>query len=246
MMSRFTSISFLVLGAFSFASNAFADRIPPDDILGEQSVFVEDVYAPLGYDPDDDIRIVVSGLLETNSLDDPTGQVEVNGNVVSVTVTSYRRASRIDHGVPRRFVAEVRLPHLAAGTYTVVVNAATQIPKQTSLEIVPTTCPNRDDHLYADVDTVTVDPKSRTIELTGEFPSACAEFNASDIQFISNGVNTYSVLPIMRKKNALCTDALQSFKVTKRLPDDLHAERILIHVRCLDGHAKNKIMYSTH
>jgi hypothetical protein len=247
-MKRYISLTVLVslLSSMSLAANVGSlcggagSMFPPDDIiLGEEIVSVEDVFAPKGFDTKDHIRIFLTGWKHDTGLAQPTGSIERDGSNIRITVSAQRRADLIDHGVPAHFFATIPLPSLPPGKYNIFINAETAA--RTQLDIADTTTTSIDDHLYANVETVAVDPKTRMVEISGENSSPCI-VPVLPFEFISNGLNTYAMLPIMRKKEGqLCSQQLVPFKYSQRLPDDIQASKILVHVRSFDGNYKNKI-----
>lgn len=217
-------------------------NIPHDVInLGDEVVHVDSVFTPKGFDENDHVEIMASGYLPSPCFRRPYGSIEKAGNDIKITVRAARMASRdricIEMAVP--YLISIPVGPVVAGKYTVTVNTATNIPLFSEMEIEPSTNGTIDNFLYAKVEQVSVDRKTRTVTLRGENPSPCIELEK--IISTSNGFNTYAVMPIMRQKDAICPQVITPFEYTYQLPDDLHAPKVLVHVRTLDGNSKNAV-----
>lgn len=223
----------------------FSDEIidfPHDDLhLGEDVVDVENVFIPRGFDANDKIEIIVSGWKPSPCYGTPRAEIVRSGNDISVVMKAKKMVGRdrlcIDMAV--HYMVSVPVEPVPAGNYNVTVNADASQPQFAQMEIAPHTGGSIDDFLYADVDHVTVDAKTRTVTLEGENPSPCIVLDK--IMSTSNGVDTYALMPIMRKKDAVCPQVLTPFVYKFKLPNDIHAPKVLVHVRTLNGNSKNRV-----
>lgn len=215
---------------------------PQDELnLGEETVYVENVFVPKGFDAKDKVEVIASVWTPNPCFSTPIGHVEIVGNDINITVKSSQRANR---GRPCIEIAAhhlVSIPVLPvpAGHYNVHVNRETDAPKFSPLEIAVPTHNSIDDFPYAEVDRIEVDAVNKVVTLYGENPSPCIVLDK--IIHTSNGLNTYALMPIMRKKDAICPQILTPFAYSYPLPNELHAQKILFHVRTFNGNSKNKM-----
>jgi hypothetical protein len=215
---------------------------PPDELfLEEEIVTVESVFAPKGFDAGDRLEIIASVWTPTPNYTDPKGYVERVGNDIKITVKAKRRTSRnhLNIDMAMHHLISIPVPAVPAGDYNVYVNTETASPQFAKMEIAPPMNASIDDFLYPVVKYVEVNAKTRDVELVVENPNSC--YVLDRIISTSNGVNTYALMPIMRKKEGFCTQALTTVKYFYKLPHDLHASRLLVHVRTLDGNSKNEM-----
>jgi hypothetical protein len=93
-----------------------------------------------------------------------------------------------------------------------------------------------DDHLYGQVRHVRVDDNALILEI--ENPSDCIKLDR--IETVFNGKNTCSVLPIMKKVKERCPRQPETHNYRYEIPEEcLGAEKVLFHVRSLEGKAVN-------
>ena len=247
-MKRFVfslTLAMLISGV-SLAEDCHSSDFPSDELhAGEEVLLVDSVFAPQGFDSNDRIEAVVTGWKPSPCFGEPKSYVERVGNDVRITVKAVRRVTRdrlcIDMAVP--FLLPVRLPQMPAGEYNIYVNHETAVPQFAKMQIAAPTNESIDDFLYPDVEYIKIDPKTRIVEIVGENPSPC--YVLDRIISTSNGSNTYALMPIMQKKDVICTQQLTPFKYTYRLPNDIQASKVLVHVRTIDGKSKNKVFSMT-
>jgi hypothetical protein len=73
--------------------------------------------------------------------------------------------------------------------------------------------------------------------LKGYNPSDC--FELKEIIIIDNGVDTYSVLPKMKQVKEFCPKKMIPFAYEVEVPQRLEADKVLLHVRVMDGRSVN-------
>ena len=78
----------------------------------------------------------------------------------------------------------------------------------------------------------------------GYNPSDCYELDK--VTYVSNDKDTYSVLPRLKKVKEFCPVKLKSFTITWKVPRQLDAKNVLLHVRTLNGNSVNKIIKNIH
>jgi hypothetical protein len=136
-------------------------------------------------------------------------------------------------------LTSVDLGILDKGDYKIRVNPKTMFENKTDLSVSESTSPSVDDFTYASVESVDKIAGTRDIVLKGYNPSDC--FVLDRVQYVSNGKDTYSVLPIMKQISNFCPMKLVPFNYQSSFPSDLKSKKILLHVRVMDGRSVNSV-----
>jgi len=112
-------------------------------------------------------------------------------------------------------------------------------PRTSEIKIVEATSSAVDDNVYADVNTVERIPGTRTMALKGENPVTC--YDLDQVKYVSNGRDTYSVLPVLKKVSDNCAKKPAAFTYYWDVPTDLSAieKEPLLHVRVMNGKSVN-------
>ena len=200
------------------------------------------VYAPKGFDTnDEDVQVIVTGFLPNLCYKSPRSRVEIVGNTLNIhmearfwQITSAECAQVI---VP--YLEVVSLGTLKAGTYDIKVNEETPTFLQNSIEITPAAGVTIDDHIYAAVQKVEAQENSRKITLSGVNPGSCLALD--EIKYISNGKDTYSVLPILKQVSQDCSGAGTPFSYESEVPVDIKTDTLLLHIRVMQGDSFNTL-----
>ncbi|MEZ4815242.1 MAG: hypothetical protein R3A80_08580 [Bdellovibrionota bacterium] len=205
---------------------------------------VEHVYVPKGFDSNDNAQVIVSGTLPSFCYKAPEVSFTLNENVIQVSVRALYNESHEEGATPCAqvaipFLEKVSMGVLTQGTYQVQANADTSNFIQEELAVDVAASVDINDHMYARVDSVETKEKSRWITLKGYNPSDCFELDY--IKYIPNGKDTYSVLPVMKKVRAFCPRKMMEFAYDSKVPQELDANQILLHVRTMQGDSVNKL-----
>ena len=202
---------------------------------------IDEVYAPVGFDSNDNSEIVVSGWLPNLCHKAPKTEYTVTGRKINITVTAlkYDATNPFCPEMIVPFVKSVSVGVLDKGKYEITVNSQTPYQKKSSIKIDESSSNAVDDFIYANVHYIKQEMGSNTINIEGYNPSDCYELD--EVKFVSNGVNTYSVLPIMRKIRDFCPMKLVPFSHEAQVPDTLSGNKILLHVRSMDGNSVNSL-----
>ena len=218
-------LSFLLLSVSAHAAS-------PETVLAP----VSHVYVPNGFDDNDDSQVVVSGYLPNLCYKGAKAQARVRGRTIRVTVTAYR--DPLLNLCPMMIVpylATASIGVLPPGKYRIVTNedhlSRLTIGEATGLGI--------DDHVYANVEFIERMSGSRRVVLKGYNPSDCFELDR--IEFLSNGVDTFSVLPIMKQVRVSCPRKMTPFELATDVPAGIDDEEVLLHVRALGGRSVNAL-----
>jgi hypothetical protein len=206
----------------------------------ETAVPVDHIYTPSGFDSNDNTEVVVTGYLPNLCYKAPNSVISVKDGKISVSVKAMRR----DNGLA--FCTLIRLPFtesvnigvLDKGQYQIAVNEKTNWEQQSKIAVTEAVSNSVDEVVYANVDKVErLSDDSRTVVLTGYNPSDC--FELKEIVVKDNGSDTYSVLPKMKKVRDFCPKKMIPFNYKFQVPETLAADKVLLHVRVMDGRSVN-------
>lgn len=233
--SMIASVLALTLSPAVLAANAGGVKVTP--------LPVTHTFAPLGFDTNDNAEIVIAGYLPNPCWKAPSTKVAVNGKEISIEVTGYSPNDAEPDSPTERMCPQMIVPFLESaslgvldkGQYKVTVNKKSDA----SVKIVESTSPAVDDHVYASVTSIERLENTRTVLLKGENPSSCYVFDR--IEHVSNGKDTYSVLPIMKQISEICPLKLVPFTYEWNVPKDLTGDQILLHVRSMNGKSANAL-----
>lgn len=214
------------------SSSAFAD----DGQL--VSIEARTVFAPVGFDDNDETQVVLDGYLPSGCYRLATPEVTVDraAKVVSVKpMARYFDVPCIEALIP--YYQEVKLGVLSEGRYEVKINdgAVTE-----SLPVTEARSAGPDDFLYAPVDSAHVARQQAqyVATLRGRFTDSCMRIKEVRVE---NTGKTINVLPIMEVVGDDCRAGEFPFEERVTLPNDMAAARHLLHVRSLNGQAVNHV-----
>lgn len=207
----------------------------------KKKVPIEHVYIPSGFDDNDTVEIVVTGFLPNLCHKSPKASVRMTGRDIEINVTSlyYHESNPFCPEMVVPFIETVTLGLLRDGTYNVSVNGNSEFASSSILEIGRASSSAVDEYNYAYVDYVEKNEDSNIVKLKGYHVSDC--FVLDSIDYRSNGVDTYSILPKLRQVRELCPMKLTPFSYEFRVPRELNAPKVLLHVRTLNGKSHNTI-----
>ncbi|MFN8370963.1 MAG: hypothetical protein U0T83_10120 [Bacteriovoracaceae bacterium] len=222
-----------------FMGNSFAST-PVETLIP-----VENIYVPNGFDSNDNVELVVEGYLPNLCHKSPSTEVKVIKDTINVTVKALQYHSS-DYFCPPMivpFIQPVSIGVLNKGLYKIIVNGKSIFEKKSNINVAENTSEAVDDFVYAKTSYVEVKAGSNKAILNGMNPSDC--YVIDEIKTISNGVDTYSVLPIMKKVRDFCPLKLVEFKEEFNIPTELKRDKILLHVRSMDGKSVNTLYHTT-
>lgn len=202
---------------------------------------IDHVYTVKGFDSNDNTEIMVEGFLPDLCHQTPTAKSRVIGKKVLIDVTGYKAVE------PGQICAQMIVPFLSTvdvgvldkGNYKVIVNGASGNAASADLFIDESSSSAVDNHVYANVDFVEKVQSDNKILLKGYNPSDCMELDRVD--FISNELDSYAVLPIMKKVRASCPRKMVPFSYEATVPNDLNRDKVLLHVRVMNGKSVNTV-----
>lgn len=206
-----------------------------------RAIPVDHVFAPDGFDTNDDTQVIVTGYLPNLCYKSPKASQQVLGKTIDVRVQALYDMPPgtmcLQAIVP--FMEAVSVGVLDKGTYNIKVNEGTPSSKAEQIKVVESSSSAIDDHVYAAVDFVETFPGSRTIRLKGYNPSDC--FELDQIKMVSNKKDTFAVLPILKQVREACPMKMVPFEYEATVPNELDAETLLLHVRVMNGRSVNAL-----
>ena len=207
----------------------------------EAEVPVDHIYVPTGFDSNDQSEVIVTGFLPNLCHQAPNAQVELKNGKVYVRVTSlyYHESNPFCPEMVVPFTEKVNLGVLDKGNYEIVVNSKTAYEKKEILAVSESSSNAIDEFNYAYVSYIDREEGTRTVNLKGYNPSDC--FELDKISFVSNGKDTYSVLPKMKQVRGFCPMKMMPFSYNVEVPKDINRAKVLLHVRSMNGHSVNSI-----
>jgi len=241
LRSRMLLVLVLLFCLPLFSEN-FVDRFP---ILGvdaiETEVSIEHVFVPKGIDNNDDGAVIAFGLLPSPCFQSPVGRAFRAQNSIRVSAQAIETSNRICLPMQVPFLIPIRLGVLEEGTFVVEYVSDHHNLKKKTLSIERAKTGAVDNHVYAHVTRIEVDKEESKLILVGKNPSDCYEFDR--METIYNGVDTYAILPILKQVKNDCSYKPAPFRYELDLLDLENKERILWHVRRMDGKSIN-LMWS--
>lgn len=209
----------------------------------ETLIPVDHIYVPKGFDSNDNSEIILSGHLPNLCHKAPKTIIQKDGNKIMITVTAlkYHNTNPFCAEVLVPFVEPVSLGVLDKGMYDIVVNGKSIFRKEANILINESTSPAVDDHVYANIDNVQREEGTRVVKLNGYNPSECLQFD--EVKVVDNDKDVYAVLPIMKKVSDFCPMKLTPFSVEVEVPKNLKEDKVLLHVRSMDGKSVNALFY---
>jgi len=231
-MNRNFLLALAMMPALGFAS------IPV--VSYEANVPVDHVYSPAGFDSNDNSEVVISGFLPNLCYKAPQHMVNVKDGKINISVKAIKNQRGLgfcaDVIVP--YIEYVNLGVLDKGKYDISVNENSQWEKRSKMQIAEASSSSIDEVVYANVEEVVKsDDGSRKVILKGHNPSDC--FELKEIEVKDNGVDVYSVLPKMKQVRAFCPKKMIPFSYEFEVPQNLDADKVLLHVRVMDGRSVN-------
>ncbi|MDD4976310.1 MAG: hypothetical protein PHY93_18270 [Bacteriovorax sp.] len=208
----------------------------------EANVPVDHVFTPAGFDSNDNTEVVVTGFLPNLCYKAPKSTVSVKDGKISVSLTAMKNQMGMgfcaDVIVP--YIEYVNIGLLDKGKYQIAVNEKSTWEKKSNITISEASSSSIDETIYANVDEIVRgDEGSRKVALKGYNPSDC--FELKEIIIVDNGVDTYSVLPKMKQVKTFCPKKMIPFTYEFEVPEKLEAEKVLLHVRVMDGRSVNAL-----
>ena len=203
---------------------------------------VSHVYSPQGFDSNDNVEVVLKGYLPNLCYRSPSALPKVKDQSIQIQAVAYRPTGHVECAqVAIPFLETAQVGVLDKGDYGISVNPGESNSRSSSIHIAEATSSAIDDFVYANISSVERVPGTRTVMLKGTNPVNC--FDLDQIKYISNGKDSYSVLPIMKQVSANCETKPVAFNYMWEVPTELSATEPapLLHVRIMNGKSVNEV-----
>lgn len=212
----------------------FAQAIPPEVVPSP----VNHLFVPRGFDNNDSVEVVVTGKYPNPCYIRNNSTVKIRNNKVMVTVTALLRENGEDcdpMAVP--FAESITIGNLQAGSYEIIVNEGTPFRLNETLNVDVSRSTGVDEHIYAIVDYVDygfTGGLSGNAVIMARSPSDCVVFDR--VEYLSNGKDTLSVLPIMKRVSDNCREKVKRFQIPIRFQPRVYSHKdVLLFVRSIEG-----------
>jgi len=201
------------------------------------------VYVPNGFDDNDNVEVVISGYLPDSCYKAPKSIYKIEDHKIIITLSAiYNNESGVCNEVIVPFIETVRLGALTAKNYEIVVISANSQKLMSQLIVKKSNGTGIDDYNYAYVTGIRHVLGSKKVIIDGYNISDC--FELQELKLESNGIDTYVILPIMKKTHDFCPRKMTPVTFEAILPNGLRTKEILLHVRSMQGNSVNSIYYT--
>jgi len=206
---------------------------------------VDHLFVPEGFDNNDNVEFVVTGVFPNPCYKRNKVVVDVVGDVIDVKVSAI--ASEDDQACPDMIVPfkeVVSVGNLQSGDYKVVINKSSQFEIKDEMKVGEASSQNVDDNLYAMVDYVDLGitgGADGSARLVGWIPSDCIQVDR--VEYKSNNKDVLSVLPIMKQVSDFCPMKMVQVNIPVKFePNQFKNNNVLLYVRTLDGKSVNSLV----
>ncbi len=232
---KFKQLIIRVLIAF-LAMGVAAASVPV-----EVMVPIEDVYSPKGFDSNDNSQIIISGYLPNLCHQAPKSIVKMVDGKVDIKIVSlkYDPSNPYCPEMIVPFVEAIDLGVMDKGVYDIVVNDQSVFERRASLQVDEASSDAIDDFVYAGVEYIEKSAGSCRVVLKGYNPSDC--FVLDQIEIVDNNKDVYSILPKMKQISDFCALKMVPFEYDVIVPSKLKSDKVLLHVRSMEGKSINSI-----
>lgn len=229
----------LLLGQLSFATTPINNptsymRIP---------VSAGHTFAPLGFDSNDDVELVITGMFPNMCYKYAKASTRVEKNNIFIELTALH-PENVNVVCPRvmvPFMEVASVGTLNPGDYKVIINNNTKHASSSAISIAEAKSINIDDNIYANVTYAEQLNNSDVVLISGSNPSTC--FKLDEVKLVTNKKDTYSVLPKLIQTSSLCPQVMTPFEYSFRVPKDISRKEVLLHIRRMNGKSYNKVYY---
>lgn len=201
-----------------------------------EAVPVMHVYSPKGFNSIDNVEVVVEGLLPNLCYFGPEAKVQIVGKDINIDIQAQRRESAVgcaEMVVP--FLENAQVGMLDKGWYRVMINGQ----QKSELYVDEFSSDGMEDEFLANVENAEVDQDARILKLQGQNASDCFIEERVDVE--SNNKDSYMFAAKMKKVSDFCPMKMVPFEMEVAVPNDIDREKVLLHIRSLNGKSINKL-----
>jgi hypothetical protein len=204
---------------------------------------VDHLFVPKGFDNNDNVELVVTGKFPSPCYTRNNVDVKILEDKILVSINAQvkeKSSSGICEPLKVPFSEVVNVGNLQGGDYEIIVNNELK----EKLFIETSNSQSVDDHIYASIQYVELGftgGLSGDATLVGKSISNCLEVD--HVEYISNGKDTFSILPIMKKVSKDCPEGNERLEIPVKFDiDKLKNENVLLFVRSVDGKSIHSII----
>lgn len=208
---------------------------------------LDHVFVPHGFDNNDHVEVVVTGKFPNPCYVRNSHKVTVVNDVIKIDVTSvsmddpaYTKCEPLK--IP--FTEVINVGNLQGGDYKIVVNEGGKYEQKDTISIAAASSESVDDNIYAMVDYVEVGFTGGTsgdAALIAQSPSPCLVLDK--VEYRTNGNDSISVLPIMKRISSSCPEKTVQFEIPIKFDaSSFKYDQVLLFVRTIEGRSVNKII----
>lgn len=199
------------------------------------------IFAPTGFDDNDNTQVVVDGLLPSTcfKLTDGWQEIDHQNRTIAIEPRAiFTDGPCIEVLVPYSY--EFNFGELAMGDWLI---KTTDGSLQKKMTIAEATSSGPDDQLYASVDNAYIQdegPQGYKIVLEGTYSNTCMVWDKT--QLIHKDALVLEVLPVVKlEQRDNCENRTFPFKGMKVALPSVTEGRYLLHVRSMNGRAVNRV-----
>ena len=137
------------------------------------------------------------------------------------------------------FAKLVNLGHLQKGDYALKFRGYEDVALS-SFSVSEAPSHYRDNFFYAQVNDISVSEDLQEVAISMALPSDCVAFDRIDLDY--KGGNVLGVLPILSYTGDNCNGEPQYIKEVIRIPQNVTARPLLLHVRTMNGQSINQVL----
>jgi hypothetical protein len=204
---------------------------------------VKHLYVPHGFDSNDSVEVVVTGLYPNACFSRNKVDVVVKDDIIDISVTAIspeKSTTRFCPDMVVPFKEDITIGNLQGGDYEVRVNAWAAAGLKKNLLIAEASSNAVDEHLYAAVEWVEKKTDKEVVLHAWNY-SNCIVLDKVDVS--SNNSDTMAILPIMKQISDFCPMKMMPMKVPVKLDfSSMKMNEPLLHVRTMDGKSVNTII----
>jgi hypothetical protein len=237
---KLTHLSFLLIALAGHPTNAVTPLAGLSDsnddvyIMQEEEMVIDHIFAPGEISTSEPATVMVSGWLPSPCYSSPRADVSRQDRAIVITVKATKNLApgRVCVALAVPYLVAVPLGILSQGRY-VVEYGPEDLRTETELRIHPAQAVGANRLIYARVEQIKLDARRRQLVLSGRNSSDCVALDR--VTIASNGVDTYTVAPVMKLIRSDCPKKLVPFEYRVNIPGDLDEDQILYYVRTLNG-----------
>jgi hypothetical protein len=196
---------------------------------------VDHLFVPKGFDNNDNVELVVTGKFPSPCYSRNNISVNVKEDKILVNINTEvkEKSPALCEPLKVPFSEVINVGTLQGGDYEIIVNGSLK----EKLFVETSNSQSVDDHLYASVEYVDLGftgGLAGDATLIGKSVSSCLKLD--HVEYISNGKDTYSVLPIMKRLSEDCPEENERIEIPIKYDlSKVDSDKVLLFVRSLDG-----------